>query len=190
MRNILASCASVAFAASAFAQCGAPKQLWDNGSFELPAIAGNGIGFDTPTGWQWTGAAPGFLFYGSVGPIWPNAHTGRQFIDIGNNPTSSGISRSYTVPIDNANIQLRWRANTAQGAATSPYEVRVYNAGNQLIRSQSFHAATGGVWLESFMFLPSLQGTYRVQFQATGAVGGFDTLIDRWSFVRFTACSL
>jgi hypothetical protein len=177
---LLASLASCALAPRAHAQC-VDVSLDINGSFESPVIANNSFQSVVCPPWQSTAAinSPIFLFRGSVGPIWPLAHSGSQFADIGNNDTF--VSHSFHVP-HNALVTITWYENAAITANTSPYSVFLRSRdpidGWQLLTSGILDAANGGVWQAQSLTGALPAGTSGLTFAARGVTGGFDTLID------------
>jgi hypothetical protein len=192
-------------ASAAHAQC-VDLPLAINGSFESPVIANNSVQAAICPPWQSTAAidSPIFLFRGSVGPIWPLAHSGSQFADIGNNDTF--VSHSFNVP-HNALVTVTWYENAAITANSSPYSVflrsRDVIEGWQLVASPILDAANAGVWQAQSLTGVLPEGPATLSFAARGFVGGFDTLIDsvtltinpqpfaiRGSLLNFTAIEL
>ena len=174
-------------AATAYGQC-APVQLIQNGGFELPVIANNSAQANvTPTGWTWTPVVGGFLFRGSIGPIWPLAVQGAQYIDIGNT-ASYALQQVFTVPHRQV-VRMRWRASAAAGAVTSPYVMTVRRASDGTTAFGYSDNAAGPYplaefWDDAGTITEFEPGQYIVEFQARGLFNGFDTLIDD---VRFEA---
>jgi hypothetical protein len=170
-------------ASTAGAQC-TNLSLSINGSFEFPTIPNNSFQQVAMPPWErFDGSATAsniFVFRGTVGSIWPTAHTGVQFADVGN---TESLKCDFVMPYA-ALTTISWHENTASGAAWSAYNVYATNFADPFgsfgfgLASQLLNAANGGVWQEETLFGALGPGLHELSFNANGVASGFDTLID------------
>jgi hypothetical protein len=154
------------------AQC-TDVSLEINGSFESPLIANNSFQSVVCPPWQSTAAmgSPISLFRGAYGPIWPLAHSGSQFVDVGNNEMFVSVAFETT---HNALVTVTWHENAAITASWSPYSVflRAQSGawGWPLVASPILDAANGGVWQAQSLTGTLPAGSNALTFAARGVV--------------------
>ena len=156
-------------------------QILLNGSFESPAYPPNTYQFfATPSPWTWDFRV-GHIVNGNGGggptfPL-PLPQDGQQYLLLGDTDQWS-ISQNIAVP-DAGYYRLSWYDNayTCCGPHSSLYIVRVYDGSHQTVASLSLDASHGGVWANNALDLNLAAGSYSVQFQAQGTIGG-DFLLD------------
>jgi hypothetical protein len=170
--------------AGLLAGASAQAQSVTNGGFEGPAVA-DGSYVSTPaTGW--TGGAllmnpdAAGQFAGNPS-LWPQAHSGAQYADIGNTP---GTAMSQAVAFASAgSFVVGWADNTALGLPvqfhTSPYVVALLNGAQQVVASGNFDAwHADGQWQTRALAATVAAGTYTLRFTSQNVAFSADTLVD------------
>jgi hypothetical protein len=155
------------------------QELLVNGSFESPVIANNTAQQIAPTGWTWE-TDFWFVFRGSPAPIWPVAHTGEQYADIGNFFVYR-LKQGFTLTHP-SRVWVTWYDNVAAGFSTS-YDVAIFREPEDVIvYYYDFGFSSGGGWQQDSIsggtpvVLPA--GSYSLVFLADSLSGNGDTLID------------
>lgn len=162
----------------------ARAELIQNGSFEIQAIPDGTLQAATPS--NWSGGAvlmnPNVAGGLAGNPFtWPQAATGQQYEDIGNEPKYA-LSQSFIVSDADTYI-LQWLDNTAlnilPGFQTAPYSLSVVDASSNIVFSSaldSWHA--DGEWMPRELSGYLDAGSYTVAFTSLNSFNRTDTLID------------
>ena len=172
---------------------GAPVNLLVNGSFEEPDLGGASFVYTVAPGWAHGEDGSMWLFNrpDPTPDVWPSAHDGVQYADIGNAPAFGSLRQTVTVP-DNGVYALSWWNSTASSiagtGATALYTVSIVDDNEAVVYRGDFAAAWGSPgfpWAPGGTEVFLASGTYSIQFLPTNPPFTWDVLIDDVWFSPF-----
>ena len=162
----------------------APVNLLTNGGFEDPNLGGTDFVYIEIPGWTQDDDLAVYLFNrpDPTPDVWPPAHGGVQYIDIGNAPKPGRLSQDVAVPASGV-YALSWWSSTASsiGTQTARYEVSIVDEHGAVVWESGFSASwgsSGAPWAPASveLFLPA--GMFTVGFLPTNPAFTWDVLID------------
>ncbi|MBL9171424.1 MAG: DUF642 domain-containing protein, partial [Verrucomicrobiales bacterium] len=143
-----------------------------NGSFESPDLGAAGISFSTPAGWGGSGALTAIIA-GQYGPLYPLAHSGRQFVALGAN--SSTLSQQFTIARAGT-YTLEWFDSSEFNGPRNSARYTVSVGG--INRDFDANAAGINTWKKHAVQMTLSAGQHTVQFTSRAAQNGEKPLID------------